>query len=250
MLSILFLLFPLLAPAWEKPFTDIPRSVLYIVAHDEIAVGLELPEGRGRIVYLDTKGFPTVRKAAELEEWPRALRVHGSDLYALGGKAVWRVDLLDGEVVRHAELPMRCTDFAVDRDTSLFCGGSDGFFWRKSGKGWARLSTEPVDGIFLVSDAIHVLRGDRVEKAGEKTKAKGKGGTYRQLVKASDGSWLSLGNKGVYRSKKGRWRLFRSFPERTAQLSYIYRVDPADDMVLVVLSGSRRVVSFPAAEKR
>lgn len=249
MLNFLLLLFPLLAPAWEKPFADIPRSVLFLAAHNEIAVGLELAEGRGRVEYLDTKGFRTVRKAAELEEWPRALRVHGSDLYALGEKAIWRVDLLEGEVVRHAGLPMRCTDFVVDRDKSLFCAGPDGFFFQKPGKEWARLSKEPAEGVFLLSETIYLLRGNRVVKADENAQKREKG-AYKYLIRGSDGKWLTIGPKGVYQSSKSGWRLYRSFPERSGQLSYVYRVDPKEDLVLVVLPSSRRVVSFSVSAKR
>jgi hypothetical protein len=252
-MSIFFsLLLSLSAFAWEKRLEHVPRSVLTMAAFNEIAVGLELEGGKGAIEYFDYRGLRTVRKSVSLEEWPLSLRVHGDDLYALTKKSIWLVDLIAGGVTKRAILPVRCFDFIVDRDKSLYCGGADGFYFLEHNHTqWARLSREPVDGVFLLGDTIYLLRGAEVKKWEPKLDLKPprkRPGGFRYLARSSSGDWLSLDTKGISRRQKTKWLRFESFVESPTQISYLYQMDTKEDHVLVVFPLSRRLMALPYAE--
>lgn len=246
---LLSLLFSLHAFAWEKIFPDVPRSAVALAAFNEIAIGFELEGGKGSVEYFDYRGQRTVRKTAKLDEWPLAMRAYGDDLYVLTKGHLWIVDLIEGGVTKRAILPVRCFDLIVDRTRSAYCSGSDGLYFLEQGHTqWARLSREPMDGIFLLGDSIFLLRGEELKRWDGKLELKQprkRPGAFRYLARSSGGDWLTIDGKSVRRRVNKKWVVFDKYQEAPGHVSYLYQMDTKQDHVLVVFPASRRLLAQP-----
>jgi hypothetical protein len=245
-------------PIWSLEFKgEHPEAAFFDAASGAIFVSLQNKNGEGgRIAKVSQAGKLEIERFAESKGPPGALRAFDGKIYWISGNQVQSKGeegvLTEGTVPTELGAPR---DIAVDRHGISYVGTSNGSLVKlHNGVATAEQKGQPITGLFLFQDNLHILRGTKLQSVSVSPTVE----TYatslpfscekecRGLERTGAGKWLTVNGRNVI-EVGGKTRTLYQAPEAKAVLgrpAYVYQMNTEDDFFVVPFPNEQVIRAF------
>lgn len=239
-----------------------PKFAFFDVSTGDIFVSVQ-DEKEARVDRYSSKGELKEKRLLRGSGTAGALRSFDGNLYWSNGDRIstYHFERERTSEVGDASLKLGAANsLAIDRDGTIYLGFASGKIARViKKKGVVLGKDQPVTGMFLLERSLFLLRQNQlVEFSLEpwnssplRTDKEFCASSCRSLERNSAGEWLTIEASTVKAVKKSKpklraKKLFEA-PSEIGSLGYVFRKDPNEDLLLVVLPSERKVKALKAS---
>jgi hypothetical protein len=248
-----------IGPLWSLEFKgEHPEAAFFDAASGAIFVSVRNKNGEsGRIAKVSQTGKLEIERFAESKGPPGALRAFDGKIFWISGNQVQS----KGDEGVHTEGTVATEfgalrDIAVDRHGTIYVGTSNGTLVQlRSGVASAVKKGQPITGLFLSQDTLHILRGTKLQSIIVSTTAEPAATSLpficekdcSGLERTGAGKWLTVNGRRVIEVGASAHTLYEA-PNAKAMLgrpAYVYQMNTEDDFFVVPVPNEQVIRAFP-----